>query len=170
MRLSHGAGPLIDLLVGDGFYKLGYVTNDREAAIAALQREFGVESFARFDPTLTVTTPDGTWPASLRCAFSTGREFVIEVMQPVSGAVGIFTDRLDAGAEFQLVFHHVGVLVDDFDAAGAGFADRSITPVWSAGSPNGMRVCYLDVPLLGHLIELVYYGGDSGAFLEGVRT
>lgn len=169
MRCSPGAGPLIDLLVGAGFYKLGYVTNDCETAIAALQAELGVENFARFEPTLTVTTPCGTGPASLSCAFSTGRELVIEVMQPLSGNVGIFADPLPAGPEFQLVFHHVGVLVDDFDVAVSGFAARSMTPLWSADLANGMRVCYLDVPLLGHLVELVYYGGDSGDFLESVR-
>jgi hypothetical protein len=169
MRLSVGAGPLPDLLVGDGFYKLGYVTNDRETAIARLHAECGIEGFTRFEPALTVTTPDRTGPASLRCAFSTGRELVVEVMEPVAGAVDVFGDRLDDRPEFQLAFHHIGVLVDDFDAALDTCAARSLYPVWQAEPPNGMRVCYIDVPLLGHFVELVHYGGDSGAFLESVR-
>ncbi|MEU2621986.1 hypothetical protein ABZ642_28290 [Streptomyces sp. NPDC007157] len=61
------------------------------------------------------------------------------------------------------------MLVDDFDAAMATASAGGATARWSADVPNGMRVSYLSVPLLGHYVEFVYYGGDSGQFLEGLR-
>jgi hypothetical protein len=170
MQLSPGNGSLPDMIVGRGFYKLGYVTTDRDAAVKVLGDEYGFEQFVPFEPTLSVSTDDGrTGPASLRCAFSAGRDLVIEVMEPVGGLVGIFREPLDGAAGFRLAFHHVGVLVDDFDAATLTMARHGLRPAWRADLPTGMRVSYTRLPLLGHMVELVRYGGDSGAFLARVR-
>jgi hypothetical protein len=168
MPLSQGAGPFPEMLVGAGFYKLGYVTTDRDRAIAELRERYGFTEWVPFDPALEVAVADGTVAeARLRCAFSAGRDLVVEVMEAVDGQVDLF--RLPPG-DFRIAFHHIGVLVDDFDAALETATKAGATPVWSADVPNGMRVSYLDVPLLGHHLELVYYGGDSGAFLEKVRS
>src|SRR5260370_21237629 len=118
MQLSPGNGSLPDMIVGRGFYKLGYVTPDRAAAVKVLSDEYGFEQFVPFEPTLSVSTDDGrTGPASLRCAFSAGRDLVIEVMEPVGGLVGIFRDPIDGAAGFPLSFHHVRGPVADFDPA-----------------------------------------------------
>ena len=170
MRLSHGDSVLPEMLVGGGFYKLGYVTTDRDAAVKVLSDEYGFERFVPFEPTLAVSTDDGrTGPASLRCAFSAGRDLVVEVMEPVAGLVGIFREPLEGTAGFRLAFHHVGVLVDDFEAATVTMTRHGLRAAWSADLPNGMQVSYTRLPLLGHMVELVHYGGDSGAFLAGVR-
>jgi hypothetical protein len=170
MQLLPGNGGLPDIIVGRGFYKLGYVTTDRDAAVKVLGDEYGFEQFVPFEPTLPVSTDDGrTGPASLRCAFSAGRDLVIEVMEPLGGLVGIFREALEGAAGFRIAFHHVGVLVDDFDAATATMARHGLRPAWRADLPNGMQVSYTRLPLLGHMVELVRYGGDSGAFLARVR-
>lgn len=171
MPLSRGRAGFPELLIGPGYYKLGYVTTDRDRAIAELSDTYGFAEWAPFEPALKVTVADGTHgEARLRCAFSVGRDLVVEVMEPVDGQVDLFRLPLGDGDGFRIAFHHVGVLVDDFDAAMTTALRAGATPQWSADVPNGMRASYLDVPLLGHHLELVYYGGDSGAFLEKVRA
>lgn len=157
-------------LLHPGFYKLGYVTNDREQAIEVLTAQLGVEEFVPFEPSFPVTTSDGRQgPASLRCAFSAGRELCIEVLQPVDGLVDTFTDFLSDSDEFQLTFHHVAVLVDDLAAVKKAAAERGITPVIEAHLPTGMSFTFLKLPGLGHYVEHDQYDGDSRAFLDSVR-
>lgn len=167
-RTSAGAGPFAELIAGRGFYKLGYVTSDREAALEQLQQEYGVTEFARFDPELTVSAEGTSGTARLQCAFSVGLDPVIEVMQPVDGLVALFRNQINSAKS--LTFHHVGVLVDDMDAALSTATAAGTDVVWSADLANGMRVAYLDVPLLGHALELVSYAGESGNFLKSVRA
>lgn len=156
-------------LVGTGFYKLGYVTTDRDRAIEVLGEQLGIEEFAPFEPSLEVRTADGrTGNASLRCAFSVGHHVFVEVMQPVAGLVDVFREALPPGDDFAIAFHHTGVLVDDMDATLASGAALGLTPEWSADLANGMRVAYTRLPSLGHLVEHVFYGGDSAAFLDGL--
>ncbi|SFO53430.1 Glyoxalase/Bleomycin resistance protein/Dioxygenase superfamily protein [Actinomadura madurae] len=157
-------------LLHPGFYKLGYVTNDREQAIDVLTEQLGVEEFVPFEPSFTVTTADGrTGPASLRCAFSAGRELFLEVLQPVDGLVDVFTEFLTGGEDFQLVFHHVAVIVDDLAAVKRSAAALGMTPAIEAHLPTGMSFTYLKLPGLGHYVEHDQYDGDSRAFLDGVR-
>ncbi|MEN3270148.1 hypothetical protein [Pseudonocardia sp.] len=42
-----------DFLLGDGLYKLGYVTNDLDWAIAHCQKALGLDGFLRIAPTST---------------------------------------------------------------------------------------------------------------------
>src|SRR5260370_25368490 len=169
MQLSPGNGSLPDMIVGRGFYKLGYVTTDRDAAVKVLSNSYGFEQFVPFEPTLSVSTDDGrTGPASLRCAFSAGRDLVIEVMEPVGGLVGIFREPLAGAAGVRLAFPHVGLLVDDFDAAPLTMPRHGLRAPPLAALPNGMRVSYSRLPRLGPMVELVRYGGDNGALLPRV--
>jgi len=171
MPVSPGTGPFAELLIGRGFYKLGYVTTDRDEAVKRLRAHYGFEDWAPFEPSLKVTVADGSsGDAHLRCAFSKSRDLVVEVMEPVDGLVDLFRGPLTDSGDFQIAFHHVGLLVDDFDAALATAETAGATPVWSADLPNGMRVTYVQTALLGHHLELVHYGGDSGAFLASVRS
>ena len=156
-------------ILNDGLYKLGYVTNDRDYATKLLQRQLGVEEFVRFAPSFDVTTDDGrTGNASLECAFSAGRKFFIEVLQPVSGLVDVFTDSLTGGENFELVFHHVAVIVDDLAAVKAAAAALGIVPAMEAHLSTGMSFTYMRLPGLGHWVEHDQYDGNSRAFLDSV--
>ena len=157
-------------LLHPGFYKLGYVTNDREQAIDVLTKQLGFEEFVPFEPTFTVTTADGRrGPASLRCAFSAGREMFLEVLQPVDGLVDVFTEFLSDSNDFQLVFHHTAVIVDDLAAVTRSAAALGLTPAIEAHLPTGMSFTYLKLPGLGHYVEHDQYDGNSRAFLDSVR-
>lgn len=164
------ATSLAGYLLHPGFYKLGYVTNDREQAMELLGSRLGVEEFVPFEPSFEVTTDDGRiGRASLRCAFSAGRELYIEVLQPVDGLVDVFTEVLTDSDEFQLVFHHVAVIVDDLAEVKKAAGELGITPAIEASLPSGMSFTYMKLPGLGHYVEHDQYDGDSRAFLDSVR-
>jgi hypothetical protein len=160
---------LADTLVGAGFYKLGYVTTDLDRAIEVFTRQLGFGAFARFSPTLAVHTGDGrAGPAALSCAFSTGRELVVELLQPLDGLVDIFREPLETLDRdgFGIAFHHTGVLVDDLEAT---LRLLPVPPAWQAAIPDRMGVSYTRLPGLGHHVEHVQYLGDGGDFLASVR-
>lgn len=158
-------------ILNDGLYKLGYVTNDRDHAMKVLQTQLGIEEFVTFAPSFDVTTDDGrTGAAHLQCAFSAGREFFIEVLQPVSGLVDVFTESLSDTGDFEMVFHHVAVIVDDLQAVTSAAAALGITPAIEAHLPQGMSFTYTRLPGLGHWVEHDQYDGDSRAFLDSVAN
>src|SRR5882762_5870147 len=137
-----------DLLTGPGFYKLGYVTTDLDRAIRLFSNTLGYREFARFTPTLQATTNDGrTGPARLSCAFSTGRELVVELMQPLDGLVDIFREPLAGGAD--VAFHHTGLLVADLATLKRALP---VAPAWESWIPGRMGVTYTRMPGLGHFV------------------
>jgi hypothetical protein len=159
-----------DLLFGDGFYKFGYVTTDREQAIELLQTRLGFGEFRRFTPRFRATMDDGrSGEAELECAFATGREIVVEVLQPTRGLVDIFREPLEGVEGFAMRLHHLSVLVDDLDAVKASAAALGITPTLSADVGNGMTFTFMRLPGLGLYVEHDDYRGDSRAFLDSVR-
>lgn len=67
------------------------MTTHLDKAIEISTTELGFEGLARFSPSMDVVTGEGRrGPAKLDCAFSAGRELVVEPMQPLDGLVGVF--------------------------------------------------------------------------------
>lgn len=162
---------LADGLVGAGLFKLGYVTNDRERAIDHLQSRLGFEEFVRFEPEFDAVLKDGrTGHARLNCAFSAGRQQMIEVMQPVDGLVDLWAAPLASGTDFQIVFHHVGVVVDDLQAVRQAAEVAGLKPVLQASVGEAIAFHYLELPDLGHYVEHIQYWGQADAFLRSVQT
>jgi hypothetical protein len=162
--------PLPDTLLGDGFYKLGYVVADREAALAELEGAYGFEPFARFEPRFDAELPDGrVQSAELACAFSVGHRHVIEVMEPVAGAVELWSSLLDGPGPL-LRFHHFGLVTDDLDAVLTTAERHGLPRSLYARVPGRFEFSYHTLPALGHQVEHIQYFGDAGAFLESVRA
>jgi hypothetical protein len=162
---------LPDAFIGDGFYKLGYVTTDREVAIGRLQERLGIEKFVRFEPSFEARTADGrTGNASLRCAFSAGRHLLIEVLQPVSGLVDIFAEPLSGASGFTLAFHHLGVLVDDLDAVKAHASRRGIEPVLESTGDGPVAFSFMKLPVLEQYVEHFHRTPASMALVNRVRA
>ncbi len=158
-------------LLHPGFYKLGYVTTDRDRAVEFLTERMGIEQFVSFEPSFEVVTADGRrGHASLRCAFSAGRDLFIEVLQPVDGLVDVFTEPLAGTRGFAIEFHHTAVIVDDLAAVKAAAAKLGLRPAIEAHLPTGMSFTYIRLPGLGHYVEHDQYDGSSRAFLDSVRT
>jgi hypothetical protein len=169
MTGTPGAPPA--MLIGDGFFKVGYVTTDREAAIERLQEHFDIEKFISFEPCFEARTADGrTGTASLRCAFSAGRRLLIEVLQPVSGLVDIYAAPLSGANGFKLEFHHFGVLTDDLDAVKAEAHRRGITPVLESIGDGPIAFAVLELPVLEQYVEHFHRTPASMALIDGVLT
>jgi hypothetical protein len=165
-----GIALLPEVLLGTGFYKLGYVVADREAAIAVLENAYGFEPFVRFEPRFDAILPDGRVEhTELACAFSVGRDHVLEVMQPVSGAVDLWASSL-RGPGPLLRFHHVGLVTDDLESVMGVAARHGLPCPLRAHVPGRFAFGYHELPALGHHVEHIQYFGDAGAFLEVVRA
>ncbi len=163
-------GSFAGALLHPGFYKLGYVTTDRDQAVELLTERLGIEQFVRFEPSFDVVTADGRrGRASLRCAFSAGRDLFVEVLQPVDGLVDVFAEPLAGSRGFALKFHHTAVIVDDLATVKAAAAKLGLRPAIEAHLPTGMSFTYILLPGLGHYVEHDQYDGDSRAFLDSVR-
>jgi hypothetical protein len=160
-----------DFLLGDGLYKLGYVTNDLDWAVEHCRTALGFEGFLRFEPSPHIRRADGrSGAAHLRCAFSIGRERVVELMQPLDGLVDIWADLL-AGVDTPTIrFHHVGVIVDNIAEVIERAADVGMRPVQQSSVPGVLSVAYLELPGLGHRVELVQYDQGVGGVLADARA
>lgn len=157
-------------LIGPGLYKLGYVTNDLDQAIAHFEERFGFEEFTRFEPKFEAELVDGTSAsAHLRCAFSTGRSNVVELMEPFEGQVDLWREPLSGASDFEVRFHHVGHVTDDLVGVRESFAAKGIGPVLSAESPV-FAFAYFPLPGVDHYLEHIQYFGEGGAFLASIRA
>ena len=168
--MSDRLSALPDALIGEGFYKLAYVTTDREAAIEHRQERLGIEKFVPFEPSFEARTADGrSGVASLRCAFSAGRNLLLEVLQPVEGLVDIFADPLSGADGFKLVFHHFGVLVDDHDAAKADLRARGVELLLESTGDGPVGFSFAELPVLGQYVEHFHRTPAGMALIDRVR-
>lgn len=154
---------MLDVTGGKGLYKLGYVTADVDKSVAEMSERYGMD-FIRFDPGSAAWDASGRREeTSFRCAFSRGRNLLIELMQPVAGLVAPFKERVIEGS---IVFHHIGVLVDDLEAVKA----RLPEPPVLESKDEKMAVTYSWLPLLEHYVEHVQFFGDGDRWLRSVMA
>jgi hypothetical protein len=169
--MTNASSILPGSLLGGGLYKLAYVTTDREAAIERLQAELGIETFIPFEPSFEARTADGrAGTASLRCAYSAGRDLLLEVLQPVEGLVDIFAAPLAGASGFKLAFHHLGVLVDDLEAAKADVRDRGLTIALESLGDGPVAFAFTEVPVPGQFVEHFLRAPGSMGLVDRVRS
>lgn len=140
-----------------GHYQNGYVTHDLDAAIEILASRFGLRGLSRYDADVTVDTPEGEKPLSMKIAAGWAGGLNIEVMQPVSGHVGHLASMLPRDmADPVPRLHHVALRRDDLDEMRREIEDSGF-PLAFGGEPAGMVFAYLDArAVLGHYLELVW--------------
>jgi hypothetical protein len=170
---KHGLGAAVStlprVLLGGDLYKVGYVVADRDEAARALEDEYGFESLAHSDIHFKALLPDGSHVEThVACAMTTGQDHLIEVMQPVSGAVELWADVL-RGPGPLLRFHNIGLLTNDLDGVKAVAARHRLPLELSSESDGAWSFAYHRVPLLGHLLEHVQFFGAAGDELDRLR-
>jgi Glyoxalase/Bleomycin resistance protein/Dioxygenase superfamily len=164
--------------LGDLFaniWQLGYVTTDLERAHEVLRDTFGIEHIVEV-PTdgVQVQDADGNEMAwDTRISMSARGGLILEVIEPVGGAVGFYRDALPADGSFGLVLHHLAVLVDPGDEAW----ERTQGLITAAGLrsdvniqiPDRARLAYVDTRAqLGHWLELCQLQTADTDFFEGL--
>ena len=165
------------------FVQLGYVTDDIEAAAAYLESTLGTGTCVRSyqsslgggrlpsapgGPRAAYVVVDGVLAGqwTIDVALVNAGRTNLEIIRPVSGAVGLYQDAVRPGEPATL--HHVGFVVDDFDEASAVVAASGRS--WKQYGDNGrIRFGYLDMRAeLGHFVEVMELGKPTAEWLAEI--
>jgi len=154
-----------------GFYQFTYITNDFDKAKAVLCDLHGMKSFMEFTP-LEVPLKDNQI-GRMNCALSYVGAMEIEVMNPVDGAVQIYTDMMPE-SDFVIRHHHISRLFADYDSfegRGREFAAWSHPPIADnfPGERDVSRFYYVDCrEETGHYLESAIFDGDTRAWIDTI--
>lgn len=154
-----------------GFYQFTYITNDFDRAKAILRDLHGTQEFMEMTP-LEVQLNDNK-PARMNCALSYVGAMEIEVMNPVDGAVQIYTDMMPEDG-FILRHHHISRLFADYDTfeqRGREFAAMGHPPIADnlPGRRDTSRFYYVDCrEETGHYLESAIFDPDIRQWIDTI--
>ena len=145
-------------------FQMSYITRDLDAAMEHCKRELGIAEFATSDSEVEVLSFGQMRPLKIRAAFANIGRHQFELIQPVSGAVEIYTDEVDLDAQL-ITYHHIAIavrggidkwmeLLDEVRASGDEFA--YLFPP-QPGPDDKVCFCYVDTrKRLGHYTEYLW--------------
>lgn len=157
--------------IGDRYGQLiqmSYITRDMDAAVAHAEKELGITGIARSEAEIEVLCYGVKRPLAVKSAIAnygeagTIRQF--EIIQPVSGAIELYTEAVDLSGHI-LNFHHIGIavpgpyaewqrLLGDIEASGDAFA--YLFPA-EPSPQDKLCFCYADTRhRLGHYTEYLW--------------
>jgi hypothetical protein len=144
--------------------QMSYITRDLDAAVAHCESELGIDGFALTDAEIEVLSYGEKRPLHVRAAIVNHGLNQFEIIEPVSGAIGIYTEEVDLSRHI-LNFHHVAIavpgdyadweqLLADVRASGDEFA--FLFP--SQPDPESkLCFCYVDTrKRIGHFTEYLW--------------
>ncbi len=161
--------------LASGFTRVSYVVRDLQASARWFEHALGVEFFAARSaqlggpngPPLPTGNPGGA-EVGVRMALARagGRgELEIELIQPDRGdsIFSRFVERTGGG------LHHVGFVVEDFDAAAQQLEGEEVTAC--ATVSGGSKVAYFDCNAAGaSIIEIAQYDTDTRLALQRLKS
>jgi hypothetical protein len=151
--MAHAA---TNLILGEVF-QTAYVTTDTNRALEILKRRYGVGEFLR-SGTRTIPLVAGG-EMTLELSFAWVGATMIELIEPVAGAIGIYRDYLPSEG-FGTRFHHVGVRLhseEQWRAMLEEVESRRHRIMLEVRTPS-TRALYIDTrEELGHYVEYLYY-------------
>lgn len=140
------------------FFQIAYLVNDLEASINAWANLHGAGPFviAPHHVTDTFHYRDKPIEADVSYAFGYLGDMMIQFIQQHDDKPSIYRDMYKAGEEG---FHHVGIIVDDFDAEYARMLSLGFTDACRLHADN-VDACYFDTRSInGGFTEL--HGGPQ---------
>ncbi len=140
-----------------GFFQIGYVTSDLDAAVRRLSTIHGIESFR-------VNRDVPSMPGMPRMLLHQAHAFIgavqIEIIQPAGGDDGLYRECC-AAEEGSIRHHHFGMWVDDaadYGGLRAGLEEHGIPIVFQVSIPSVGGAIYADArATLGHYLEYVHF-------------
>jgi hypothetical protein len=157
-------------------WQYGYVTTDLDRAMDVLAERYGLQHCVK------VTTDGssfmvGDQPAEWEARFAMGARGgpIVEVIEPVAGAVDFYRRFLPTDGSFAVRFHHLATFVDTGDEEWerirailrAGDHDFDYTMV----IPGRVRAGYIDTSAeLGHLLEVCQLQHDDVTFFSSLTA
>lgn len=135
-------------------YQNAYVTSDIDRAVDLIQREHGLTGeVQRIEVTNQIWTPDGEGASTLKLAFIWKGRLQYELIEPVSGLVGLYQDAVPRDRLLQ--FHHVAMRADDWDGLLTDIG-RQNKKIAMKGEAGPIKYLYVDArDTLGHYLEYV---------------
>jgi hypothetical protein len=91
-------------------FQMSYITRDLDAAMAHAREHMGIEHFDTTDAEVEVLSFGELKPLKIRAAFANIGRNQFEIIQPISGAINVYTDEVDLSKHI-LNFHHVAIAV-----------------------------------------------------------
>jgi hypothetical protein len=138
----------------ENFFQNAYVTRDLDEAVAIFREQHDVQAWVFLEPDMTVRTARGEGPAHVRVAMGWVGNYMVEVIQPISGLIHHYLDFLPA--DHTPRFHHIAMRTFDWEKTRAEI-DRLKLPVAYEGSVPGCNFIYIDaLQTLGHYVEYVW--------------
>lgn len=144
--------------------QMSYVTRDMDAAIAHAEAEIGISGFSRSESEIEVLSFGRKRMLAVKAAIANLGTRQFEIIEPVSGAIEVYTDEVDLSGAI-LNFHHIGIavsgprsawdaLLEEVRASGDEFA--YLFP--AVPSPEDrLCFCYVDTRRrLGHYTEYLW--------------
>lgn len=76
-------------------FQTGFVTRDLDRAMPAVERELGAKDFLVIEPTVPVWADGKSDEITMHVAIAPQGKRQLETIQPLSGAIGLYTDGID---------------------------------------------------------------------------
>jgi hypothetical protein len=145
-------------------FQMSYITRDLDAAMAHCRETMGIEEFSTTDAEVEVLSYGTLRPLKLRAAMANIGRHQFELIQPISGAIEVYTDNVDLDAHI-INFHHIAIavrggladwlaLLDEVRASGDEFA--FLAPP-EPGPDDKVCFAYVDTrKRLGHITEFLW--------------
>jgi hypothetical protein len=149
---------LADLLAN--VWQLGYVTTDLDRATEFMSEQFGLNHCRRLpSDTATFLVGDAPAPWEVKVAMGARGGLIVELIEPVSGAIGFYTRVLPADGSFGVRLHHIatytGTGEEEWDRIEQLLANAGLKVDYTVLIPNRVRAGYVDTSAaLGHWLEI----------------
>jgi hypothetical protein len=91
-------------------YQMGYITRDMEAAKKHARDVLGIDNFFGGESSIEVLSYGEVRPLRVNAAMANIGSRQFELVEPISGAIEIYTETLDLSAHI-INFHHVSIAV-----------------------------------------------------------
>lgn len=145
-------------------FQMSYITRDLDEAMDHCRKELGIEAFATTEADIEVMSFGQMRPLKIRAAMANIGRNQFELIQPISGAIEVYTDEVDLDAHI-INYHHIAIavrgplenwlaLLDEVRASGDEFAFL-MPPEPTA--EDKVCFCYVDTrKRLGHYTEYLW--------------
>ncbi|MEJ5977470.1 VOC family protein [Novosphingobium sp. PS1R-30] len=145
-------------------FQMSYITRDLDAAMDHCREHLGITEFHTTDAEMELMSFGQMRPLKVRAAMANVGRNQFEIIQPVAGAIEIYTDEVDLDAHI-LNYHHIAIavrggidnwlaLLAEVRASGDEFA--YLFPA-EPGPDDKLCFCYVDTrKRLGHYTEYLW--------------
>ena len=140
-------------------WQFGYVTTDLDRAIDFVAGRFGLTHCLKLPAGGTFLA--GSEPAEFEAKFAMGARggTIIELIEPVSGAIDFYRRVLPARADFAVRLHHIATFTqtgdEEWARINAILADANLSVDYTLVIPDRVRAGYVDTTAeLGHWLEI----------------